>query len=162
DGWDAPYLPLMAQRGPMMIGFDKSATGEDQPVMAVDVSHPRISRDTGEALFLEHGGNTPYLDRLAQVMELIHVGHGAANTFVQTLDTMELIAPCSLKIKLKDGSQNELAGFYMIDDERLAAMSAAELEPLQSQQLLLPAFMMVASMSQLQALIRRRESKLQG
>lgn len=163
DGrWDAPYLPLMAQRGPMMIGFDHSSSGEDQPIMAVDVQHPRVSKEAGEALFLEHGGNSPYLDRLTHVMELIHIGHGENSGFVRTLDAMELIAPCSLKIKLKDGSQNELAGFYMVDDERLAGMTVEQLEPLIRQQFLLPTYMMLASMSQLQALIRRREQKLNG
>jgi hypothetical protein len=160
DGWDAPYLPLMAQRGPMMIGFDKGPEGAQQAFMAIDLDHPRAGRESGEPLFLEQGGNTDYLDRLTQIMEMIHVGNQVGEKFVKTLQEMELITPCSLKITLQDGSNNELAGFYMVDDEKLAGLDAQALEPLIKENLLMAAFMMVASMSQLQDLIQRRNGRL--
>ncbi len=161
EAWDAPYLPMIAQKGPMMISFDKSGPGgSEQAVMAIDVEHARVSRDEGEPLFLEQGGNSEYLDRLAQVMEMIHVGHQANERFVTLLNELELITPCSMKITLKDGSRHELGGFYMIDDEKLSGMDGAALDPLAKEGLLMPAFMMMASMSQLQALISRKNATL--
>ena len=55
--WDARYQPLMVQRQPFLIG--NSAKGK---VIHIDLEHPRVSRETGEALFLEHGGNSPGID----------------------------------------------------------------------------------------------------
>ena len=52
DGWDALYVPMMIERQPFLIG--SSGTGK---VVHIDLDSPRVSRTTGELLFLEHGGN---------------------------------------------------------------------------------------------------------
>jgi hypothetical protein len=158
SGWDAAYLPLMAQRGPTLIAVDPADDGGTDMVVAIDTLHPRVSRSHGQPLFLEHGGNSPYLDRLTTVLELIHVGHQQRASFVETLTALELITPCSLRITLDDRSENELAGYYMIDDERLQSLTPAELQRLADKQFLLPAYMMLASLSQLQALVRMKNA----
>ena len=45
----------------------RKSTGRSttNPVIHVDLEHPRISKTEGEPLFLPQGGNTRYLDRIA-------------------------------------------------------------------------------------------------
>jgi hypothetical protein len=57
---------------------------------------------------------------------------------------------------LNDGSQNRLAGFYTIHEERLAALGGPALEGLHSAGYLQAAYMQIASMSNFRALIERK------
>ena len=63
--WNATYLPAAIARGPFLIGFqERQIDGEirNEPVIHVDLDHPRVNEAEGEPVFLPHGGNSPYLD----------------------------------------------------------------------------------------------------
>ncbi|HET9447484.1 MAG TPA: SapC family protein, partial [Steroidobacteraceae bacterium] len=69
--WLADYVPGMVVRGPFLIGFqERGAGGESrrEPMIHVDLDHPRVSRTEGEPVFLPKGGNSPYLDHIALVL----------------------------------------------------------------------------------------------
>jgi hypothetical protein len=59
-------------------------------------------------------------------------------------------------IELDDGSQNRLAGFYTIHEERLAALDGAALERLNKAHYLPAIYMQIASLSNFRALIDRK------
>lgn len=161
DRWQAPYLPLMVQRGPLMIGFDgKTDSADGQPVVAIDMDHPRVSESEGQRLFLEQGGNSDYLDRLTATLEAIHLGHEQSRQFMKLLEELDLITSCNFKITLANGSNHTLSGFYMVDDERLQTLSPEDLLKLSSNGMLLPTFMLVASQSQLQRLIALKNARV--
>ena len=40
----------------------------------MDLDHPRVSETEGEPVFLEHGGNSRYLDRVATILQGINQG----------------------------------------------------------------------------------------
>ena len=165
DQWDAPYIPMMVQRGPFMIAAEGAAAGgsagkDPLRVVAIDMAHPRVSRSEGQPLFLEHGGNSDYLERMADMLEAIHTGHRQNPALVEALSAAELIVPVDVKITLNDGSAHQLSGFHSIDDERLQTLDAPALEALNRAGHLLPAYMMVASQSQLKGLITRKNARL--
>jgi len=70
DGWDASYVPDMVQRQPFLMatgGEGKNAN----PVVSLDLDHPRVAQDEGEALFdaegrviLDEGGFAEWLNWL--------------------------------------------------------------------------------------------------
>jgi hypothetical protein len=49
-GWDAQYVPLTVERQPFLIGFR-----DREPMVHIDLAHPRVSRTEGEALFRQYG-----------------------------------------------------------------------------------------------------------
>ena len=103
-------------------------------------STPRSAAGEGEPLFLEFGGNTDYLDRLAAILEGIHGGHTTTPQFV---DAMEHgLSPYSLKITLQTGQDHALEGFA-IDDEKLQRLNEDAVTDLHRRGHLLPAYMMV-------------------
>ncbi len=161
DRWDAPRLPLMIQRQPFLIGFQGTGTGRER-VVSIDRNHPRISETEGIPLFLEHGGNSDFLEDMANKLEAIHQGQQQNQSFVQLVLKYELVESVTLEITLKDGSRNQLQGMYMLDDEKLQTLGAEALDDLNRHGALLPAYMMVASQSQLARLIDRRNAKLPG
>lgn len=150
-GWDAPEIPLLVERQPFLIGRQ----GEELMVH-VDIDHPRVGTTEGEPLFLEHGGITGYLERVNSVLLTIHQGMQGLPGFIGALLEHELLEPFVFDIELDDGSQNRLAGFYTIHEERLAALDGAALGRLHRAGWLQAVYMTLASMSQFRALIARK------
>ncbi|MCH1459634.1 MAG: SapC family protein [Luminiphilus sp.] len=159
--WTSQYIPMLIQRGPLMIATEgQTATGETSRVIAIDMDHPNVSDIEGEPLFLEFGGNTAYLDRLAAMLEGIHQGHTLTPSFVDALNQHNLITAITLKITLNNGQEHALEGFYAIDDETLQTLNEEATTDLHRRGHLLPAYMMVASQSQLKRLIELKNVKV--
>jgi hypothetical protein len=153
NGWDAPVIPLTVERQPFMIG-----RGGDELSVHIDLDSPRV-RDggiEGEALFLTYGGTSEYLERISSVLRTIHDGLTASRSFVSALVELELIESFVLDVELDDGSQNRLAGFYTINEDRLAQLSADQLASLHGKGYLQAIYMAVASLAQFRALIQRK------
>lgn len=161
--WEAPYIPIMIRRPPFLIGFHKeNPSAQRQRVMTIDMDHPRVSDSEGTALFLEQGGNSDFLERTADMLEAIHKGNEQNKDFIDLLLKFDLIESLTLDITLDDQSRNQLHGFYMLDDEKLQGLDEQALNELNSAGFLLPAYMMVASMSHLRDLVAVRNAKLQA
>jgi hypothetical protein len=154
DAWDAPAIPLTVERQPFLIGVD----GE-QLMVHVDLDSPRLSTREGEPLFLEQGGNGDYLERMNGVLLAIHRGLQGAGSFVAALLEHELLESFVADITLDDGSENRLAGFYTINEERLAALDGAALERLHRAGHLQAIYMVLASMSNFRTLIDRKNRR---
>ena len=154
-GWDASYIPLAMERGPFMIG--RAGT---ELMIHVDMDSPRIGRGEGEAVFLPHGATTDYLERMNSVLAAIHTGVEATAPFIATLMRHDLIESFALDIEAADGSQNRLAGFSTINEDRLARLDAAVVAELHAQQWLPAIFMVVASMTHFRDLIGRYNKRL--
>ncbi len=150
--WDAAYLPLALERQPFLIG----RSGEEL-LVHIDLDSPRLSRSEGEPLFLPHGGSSDYLQRMNSVLLALHQGLEATPAFVAALLAHELLESFVLDIELADGSQNRLAGYYTINEERLASLPGSALEALARAGHLQAIYMAVASLSQLRLLIDRVE-----
>jgi hypothetical protein len=149
-GWGAGYLPLMLERGPFMIG-----RASEQLMIHVDMDSPRIGRGEGEPAFLPHGATTEYLERINTVLGEIHVGVETMPIFVAALLRHELLESFVLDIAAADGSQNRLAGFHTINEERLAALDAQAVAELHKAGYLAPIYMVLASIAHLRDLIER-------
>jgi SapC len=150
-GWDAAYLPLAMQRMPFSIGV-----AQDELRMMVDMASPRISRGAeGEAVFLPHGGNTDFVEKANSILRLVHEGLESTKEFVQSLVTNDLLESFVLKVERPDGTQGQLLGYSMIHEERLAALDADTVGLLHQADYLQPIYMAIASMSNLEKLIRR-------
>lgn len=161
DRWSSQYIPMLIQRGPLMIATDgETVSGEPSRVIAIDMEHPNVSDTDGAPLFLEFGGNSPYLERLATMLEGIHQGHTLTPLFIDALNQHKLITPISLKITLKNGQEHALEGFYSIDDEKLQTLNEDAIADLHRRGYLLPAYMMVASQSQLKRLIELKNATI--
>lgn len=150
-GWDATYIPMTIERLPFLIGFSP----DRQPMMHIDLEHPRVSRTEGEPIFREFGGNTDFLERMSSLLLAIHQGLAATEPFIGALLQYELLESFVLDIQLNDGSQNRLAGFYTIKEERLLDLNGAVLERLNRAGHLQAIYMAIASLSQFRALIER-------
>jgi len=154
ERWDAHYLPLLIERQPFLIG-----TAGEELTVHVDLDSPRLSTTAGEPVFLPHGGTTPYLERVNSVLLAIHDGLASIPAFVAALLEHGLLESFVLDVELAGGSQNRLAGFYTINEERFAALSGEALGRLHGAGYLLPIAMAIASLSNFRDLIERQNRR---
>lgn len=161
DGWDASYIPLTIERQPFLIGF-QSGTGAGEPntVIHIDMDSPRVSETEGEAVFLEHGGLTEYLQHVNSVLHTIHEGFEGNQAFVDALLKYDLLESFTLDVELNDGSKYRLAGFYTINEEKLGELDGESLASLNRDGHLQPIYMIIASLSNIRDLIDRRNARL--
>ena len=164
-GWSAAYVPAMIRRQPFLIGFqDAKDPGVTAPgrVLSIDMDHPRVSKDSGEALFQPLGGRTPYLEGMANLLESIYGGYVHCKAFVSAVREHGLIEPVTFEIELDDRSRNQLLGFHTIDEEKLQALSGDTLAAFAKSGFLMPLFMILASMSNIRGLIELKNRRLKG
>ena len=162
--WLAKSLPLSIERQPFLIGFEGQATSpsSDQPVIHVDMDHPSISEEHGERVFLPHGGESMLLERMNEVLGLIHEGHGQSDVFSRTLAGLDLIEPLNLEVTFVDGEKRTLSGLFAINEDNLRQLNAESLDLLHQRGYLQHIYMLLASLPQLGALIERKNQKLQS
>jgi SapC len=156
QGWHARYVPGMQVRGPFLIGFhEQLADGEPrrEPMIHVDLDHPRISRREGEPLFLPQGGHSPYLEHITRVLRLMHQGMALSVGMYAAFAELELIEPVALRIDLNDREQYQLADYYTIGEERLATLSGANLDRLHKAGFLQAAYFVASSLKNINRLI---------
>ncbi|MBB6425067.1 SapC family protein [Sphingopyxis sp. JAI128] len=161
DRWDARYRPLSLAIQPFLIGRPASGDGPGQ--VHVDLAHPRIATDgEGIRLFDTDGAPTPYLDQIAERLGDLDEGYRASKGFFDALDAYELLEPFSLEVTLDDGSINSLVGFHIIDEAKLRTLDGEALGALHADGHLMPIFMALASLSQLSALVARKNLRSGG
>jgi hypothetical protein len=162
--WNAVYLPGIVAKGPFLIGFqERWSEGElvREPVIHVDLDHPRISFHEGEAVFLPHGGHSPYLERVIVVLRGIHDGMRGGNAMFAAFDALGLIQPLQFDITLDSEHSVNLTGLYGIDRERLAGLDADALHRLHGGGYLEGAFLLLASVHNVPRLMAEKQRRLQ-
>jgi hypothetical protein len=135
----------------------KSGESDDKPpVVSLDIEHPRVSQDEGEALFDSDGKSTEFLEQKIALLDKLHQGLQHGSGFIDTLLQHELLEQITLDLAFSDGGKKTLEGFYCIAEERLYQLKGDVLESLNHAGYLQPIFMAVASLSRIRDIIERR------
>ncbi|MDH5822362.1 SapC family protein [Luteimonas sp. RD2P54] len=161
--WNASYLPGYLAKGPFVIGFQERRDGGEvrtEPVIHVDLDHPRVSLDEGEPVFQPQGGNSPYLQRIATILRGIHDGVEGGKAMFAAFESLDLIQPVKLEIKLDGDHGVDLTGLYGIDRERLAALEPEPLHGLHRTGFLEGAYLVLASLHNMPRLIAEKQRRL--
>lgn len=161
--WNASYLPGHVARGPFLIGFqEQTIDGElrTEQVIHVDLDHPRVSFDEGEPVFLPQGGHSPYLEHIITVLRGIRDGMEGGKAMYQAFDSLGLIQPIRLDVKLDGAHGADVTGLLSIDRDRLAALDAESLHALHRAGYLEGAYLVLASMHNLRRLVEEKQRRL--
>ncbi|WP_394133215.1 SapC family protein [Shewanella maritima] len=165
SGWNASYIPLTVRRQPFLIGqqtVHEDGVEQQQRVIHIDMDNPRVNTSEGEALFYEFGGNTPYLDEVGDMLEVIHQGLVDSQSFAEILIANELLESFTLEVTLDDASQNQMLGFYTINEDKLASLDDNVISQLHQQGYLQAIYMCLASHSNVRNLMDVKNAQLKA
>ncbi len=174
NGWDASYVPLAAEKGPFLIGFQRPAgmsfdlTGQTlgqtpdprDAVVHIDIKHPRVSQSAaGLPLFLPQGGASPYLQYISGRLEQIQRSLALEPLLLQALEQLDLIEPLNIEFALDNGEKHRLTGNYSISSARLAQLSGDDLQRLNQSGFLPLIYAQLSSLSNIQQLVDRKNQR---
>lgn len=161
-GWDAGYIPLDVMRQPFLIGFqDQQSQGGSgrEPVISIDMDSPRVNSEHGERIFLEHGGNSPYIERIAGILNVLHDGFRRSEHFYDRLQQLNLLESFVVEAQLRDGSEHRMTGLHTINEDVLKSLDADTLADLHRRGYLEAIYMAIASVIHMADLIDRKEAR---
>jgi hypothetical protein len=158
SGWRGRYVPAVLRRGPFLIGLNGGET-DGEPMIHIDLDHPRVSTTEGLPLFLPHGGNAPYLEHVAAVLRVIHAGAEATAPMFAAFEEAGLIAPISVEIQLNETRKYVLPDLFAVGGGTLAKLDAERLDRLNRAGHLGLAFYAAASLGNVSRLIDLKNRK---
>ena len=161
SGWAAHYIPAVVAKGPFLIGVQSQDSGSrNAHVIHIDLDHPKVNPEQGGySLFLEHGGNSPYLEYIANTLKIIHQGIAMQDAMFQLFSELDLIEPVDIDIDLHNGEQRRLLGNFTIHEEKLMALGGDQLERLNKLGFLSLAFAVITSLTNIRRLTDIKKSQ---
>ena len=152
--WISSYIPAVFARGPFSLGYVKDSEGgksNDVRIM-IDEKNARIGQ-TGEAIFSELGGDTPYLEKIKRVLQVVDIGLNFDPNFYKQITNLELLEQVKISIRLSSEVEYTFSDYYTINQEKFAALGPEALHDLHATGALGPIFHLISSLGNFQKLI---------
>jgi hypothetical protein len=162
-GWRADYVPVVMARGPFSIGIQREIENGSEihkPVVHIDMNHPKVVCEDGQGLFLENGGNSPYLNHISKVLDTINDGIPLTKLMFDAFTKYQLLEDVVLDIEFHNQHKLKITGFETINADKLSQLNGETLEELNKSGFLQAAYFIVASMSNIRKLIDLKNRKL--
>ena len=146
--WNAKYIPAIRMRGPFTLSIREDEAGnveDNDPVVQIDMDHPNVVTGKDMPIFLPQGGHSPYLSRIINALQRLHVGKKVEDQFFSELEKYDLIEEITLEAKLSDTEQYIVPDVYTISRTRMATLTRDELHQLNQLGLLEHCFAVMSS-----------------
>lgn len=161
QAWRVPYIPAVIEREPFVIGMQEHVSGRVEPVVNIDLDSPRISADNrGELLFLPHGGNSPFLERITSVLSVLHEGVAEGERMIAEFERLNLIEEITIEVAFSNGVNYKNNSYATISKDRLLALSDVEIVKLHRSGLLRYAYLIIGSITNIQQMVDFKNSNM--
>jgi len=159
-GWDSSYVPMMIQQAPFVIGYDdrKEESSQDLTI-CLDKKSPYLSDVEGIALFTPAGEETDYLKNRNQLLSAIFEGEKLTSQFTRKIVELGLLSPIEVILQPANGEIRKVTGLHSLNEQKLKALTPAQLQELHSLDFLPACYIILGSMFQLHRLIKLRNDK---
>jgi hypothetical protein len=155
-------LPLSLQRIPFYIGKKtkiERGIPVDEKNITIDINHPSVNKQFGNRIFLEHGGNSDYLNHINRVLFTIDENIKELNEFSKLLSSFELFEPLNLSVNFNKGNNFAIKGLWTINEEKLKKLDEKSIAKLHQKGFLQHIYMIAASIGNMNNLIHLKKIK---
>jgi hypothetical protein len=162
NGWTSRFVPALLARGPFSLGYknaEEGDSGQVNPMICIDMDDPRVSTEQGEDIFLQFGGEAPYLDYVKKALQTIESGIQFDKTLFTLAESMELLEPVAIQIKLSNVEEVNFSDYYTVNQEKLAQLDGESLSKLNQYGVLSLLYFVLSSMGNFQHLIQLKNAK---
>jgi hypothetical protein len=121
EKWTATYVPAFVRRYPFVLA---QLAGEQLGV-CIDEAYAGFHSKEGEALFDEHGANTPFLANAVQFLENYQREFARTEAFCARLEQFGLLREMNAQAQLKDGRSFTVSNLLVVDEPRLMTLPDA-------------------------------------
>lgn len=156
SGWNAKYIPAFVRRYPFI--FSSTDNGQSL-LLCIDESYSGCNtEDKGERLFDGDGERTQFLNTMLNFVEAYQKQYQITRLFCKQLAELDLLEPMRANFKLPSGEQRALAGFSVINRDKLQALTGDKLEALMKNGSIELAYLHLQSMNNFAAILEKRAS----
>lgn len=126
--WRAKYVPAFLRRYPFLL----ASTDAGKTVsLCLDESCSGFNQSgRGMPLFTGNGQMSPHLNEVIEFLKEYERGFERTRSFCALLQELKLLAPMQADIKHRSGKVTSLAGFSVVDRERLTSLPVGILDEL--------------------------------
>lgn len=122
--WDAEYIPAFVRRYPFLLHEQDS---DGSSLIMIDQSYPGCNTEEGEPLFGEDGNPAPMLSQTMEFLQESALHVQATIEFMNRLEKYDLLIPHTIEVTSNDGKKFTMQGFSVVDEQRLAGLTDAQL-----------------------------------
>lgn len=158
--WAANYVPALLAKGPFITGLREQMDGSKEAMVYIDTTNPKVSHQDGKTIFLPRGGHSPYLEHVIKLLDLIQQGQSVSEAMFAQFSAFDLIEPLTINIDLINGDKHQLRGYYTLNEEKLMHLSGDKLVSLSQSGYLQSAYLILASMLNINKLIDLKNRKI--
>ena len=152
--WTADYVPAYVRRYPFILAT--SDDNKDNFAVCVDESYPGFNTaKEGKALFDDKGEQSDILDQAVDFLKDYQSHVQLTTLFCESLSKLDILEPMQANIERASGEKTSLGGFMGVNREKLKAIKPAKLAELLKTDQLELIFAHLASLSNLNALMKR-------
>jgi len=162
DEWQTRWVPATLARGPFSIGYrprEEEGKETTETLIMVDEEDPRCGVDDGESVFLEFGGESPYLEYIKKLLMTVEDGLHVDKILFGLLQELELLEPVSIKVTLTAEKTFSFSGYHTINRERLANLDGDGLQKLNTSGVLGLIFFMISSLDNFEKMIELKNAR---
>jgi hypothetical protein len=152
EQWSAIFQPSAMQTHPLYLM--QSASNKDTYSIGINDTNEAVNLHTGQSLFDDKGQPSLYLSRTKAMLEASIQHDLQTQEFIKTVEDLDLLKAIDLHISFASGVGQKLAGLYVLDESKLKQLSGEQLAQLNAKSYLVPMHAMLASLHQINALIR--------
>ncbi|MFA5916004.1 MAG: SapC family protein [Burkholderiales bacterium] len=158
DGrWEGRYIPAFVRRYPFVLAEKQDA--EDFNVY-LDEAYPGLGAEDGERLFTDEGEHTPLLKQALEFLSNYQGEIKRTRLFVERLQALELLIPRVLEVVRNNQQPMVLQGFSVVDEQRLMALSDAQLLELARNGYLVWIYAHLMSLGNVSSLAQRLDARI--
>jgi SapC len=144
------YRPLNMQRAPFFVSGDE---------LAIDLDHPRVGADVGQALFDDRGEPTPYLESVKAAFQQLKPGIEMTKRFIETLLRLNLLEPVDIVLGFDDGTKRNLVDLYTVNQDILRQLPDESVIELFRRGYLQLIYLLIASLKQIPVLAKKKNDR---
>ncbi len=156
-GWlPGAYIPAIVRRYPFALA---STATQGEFAVCIDEDSGLLSQDDGLRLFDEQGTATETLDNVKRFLGELQQMDAITSDFCAWLARHNLLKPLNLRVRVGEETR-DIAGSYVINEERLEALSDTSFLELRRLRYLAPIHAQLTSLAQIDRLVRVKEARL--
>ena len=155
--WEGRYIPAFVRRYPFVLAEKQDA---DDFNVYLDESYAGFGAADGERLFTDEGEYTPLLKQALEFLSNYQGEIKRTRLFVERLQALDLLIPRVLEVVRNNEAPIVLQGFSVVDEQRLVALSDADLLALARDAYLPLVYAHLASLGNVTRLSERLDARI--
>ncbi|NIB44508.1 SapC family protein [Pseudomaricurvus alkylphenolicus] len=157
DGkWKASYIPAIIRRYPFALA---KTDQEDRYTICIDETSDLINDEEGQELFAEDGKPTEAMDRVKTYLGELQQMEHFTQSFCQFFTEKNMFTPLNMRVR-EENSVKNIAGCYVINEDRLNSLSDEVLLDMRAKRYLAPVYAHLTSLAQIERLLRFKEEQV--